>query len=93
MNIVEHYAMGIGCCGPIVEYVTKYDTSLCRGDLDSRFDALERVRPKRILHGSFNKLQVAKRGKLDRQVLKSLSSLVDHENICTWDISIGLSGD
>lgn len=64
--------------------------------LDSRFDTLERVRSERMSCRSLDKLEIAQRRKLDRQVLQSLARLVDNQHVkedielMHVDVSLGI---
>jgi hypothetical protein len=63
------------------EYTSENDTSLCRGDFDGRFYALETMRSDGIHRGTFDNLEVSKGGEIETKILEGVRCLVYEKNV------------
>jgi hypothetical protein len=80
MNIIQNDTL-LRKIRTIPEYTSENDTSLCRGDFDGRFYALEPMRSDGIHRRSFDDFQISESGEIETKVLEGVSCLVNEQNV------------
>lgn len=81
VNIVENNDIGVDSLLALVQYVAENDTRVGRRNLDGCLDVDKVVRADILRWWALYNLEVAKRCKLDGEILQCLCRLVDEEHV------------